>query len=383
MISELSETNNGNFMITLEDDTGTIKALVSINSQNKQLIEDAKNLVLDEVIGITGSMGNNIIFINSIIFPDIPLTKEFKKAPEEEYALFIGDIHFGSKYFLHKEFDRFKRWLKGEIGNDSQKELTKKIKYLFITGDLVEGVGIYPTQEKDLDVKDIYDQYQLFIDFVNDLPKYLNIIVCPGNHDAARIAEPQPPIHKKFVKELYERDNIFFVSSPSVVNIASTEDFSGLDVLIYHGYSFVYYADVVSSIREKGGQERVDLIMKFLLQKRHLAPSHTSTLYVPESTKDPLVIDIIPDFFVSGHIHRATYASYKNISLLNTSTWVGITDFQEKLGLKPQPAKVILTNLQTREMRMLNFEIKEKEESSEINDIKNNKENESKEKGDE
>ncbi len=370
MISEISETVNENIILTLEDDTGNFKVLISKNTSNKELARISRNLVLDEVIGVTGQMGNNIIFANSIIFPDIPLSKEFKKGPVEEYAVFMGDIHMGSKYFLEREFSKFTKWLNAEIGNPEQRKLAKKIRYLFVTGDLVEGVGIYPDQDKDLTEKDIYGQYKLFAEFAKNIPSYISIIICPGNHDASRIAEPQPKIDPHFAQELYEMDNVFMVSSPSVINIAATDTFSGFDVLMYHGYSFIYYADAVPYIREKGGQERIDLVMKFLLQRRHLAPTHGSTLYIPETTEDPLVISTIPDFFISGHIHRATYSTYRNISLINTSTWVGMTDFQEKLGLKPQPAKIIIANLKTRDMSLLNFEEKKehKEEPKETDE---------------
>ena len=47
-----------------------------------------------------------------------------------------------------------------------------------------------------------------------------------------------------------------------------------------------------------GGYHRADLIMKFLLKRRHLAPSFKSTPYHPSHKEDPLLIKKIPDFFV-------------------------------------------------------------------------------------
>ncbi len=364
MISEVRETTNGHIMFTLEDDTGFMKVLISANSQNKELIKASKSLTVDEVIGITGTMGRNIIFANSIIFPDVPLSKELKKSPVDDYAIFIGDIHFGSKYFLEKEFNKFLKWVNGELGNQAQRDLTKKIKYMFISGDLVEGIGIYPNQENDLTEPDIYKQYEMFSDFIKKIPKRISIVVCPGNHDADRIAEPQPALDKKFYPDIADRENLFMVSSPSIINFGATDSFSGFDLLLYHGYSFPYYTDNIKEIRDEGGMERIDLVMRYLLQRRHLAPSHGSTLYVPETQKDYLTINKVPDFFVTGHIHRATCSMYRNVSLLNTSTWVGMTDYQEKMGLKPQPAKVIICNLQTRAMKMLNFELKKEQDKT-------------------
>jgi len=298
-------------------------------------------------------MGDNILFANDIIFPDIP-HRELKKAPEEIYAVFIGDTHFGSKFFLKNEFTRFIHWIRGELGDEKQKEISRKVNYLFIAGDIVEGVGIYPGQEEDLDIKDIYEQYDEFVKYLKLVPSRINIIICPGNHDAMRIAEPQPILYKDLAEPVYKLNNVTMVSNPSLVNILSSDNFPGFDILIYHGFSFIYYADTVESIRLAGGQKRPDLLMKFLLQKRHLAPTHTSTLYIPDK-KDPLVIDKVPDFFITGHIHRSSVSTYKNISLLNCSSWLAQTDYQEKTGLIPQPARAILVNLQNRESKILKF----------------------------
>src|SRR5574342_1336167 len=78
-----------------------------------------------------------------------------------------------------------------------------------------------------------------------------------------------------------------------------------------------------------------DLIMKFLLKRRHLAPTHTSTLYVPDTKKDPLVIEKVPDFFLSGHIHKSVTANYRNTTLICGSCWQGKTLFQEKVCHNP------------------------------------------------
>ena len=109
--------------------------------------------MLDEVIGISGSLGNKIIFSNVVLYPDIPTTIEMKKAPDEAYAVFLSDIHFGSKDFLHEEFDKFTKWISGEVGSEKQKETAKKVKYVFIVGDMVDGIGIYPGQDEELTIK--------------------------------------------------------------------------------------------------------------------------------------------------------------------------------------------------------------------------------------
>jgi len=183
----------------------------------------------------------------------------------------------------------------------------------------------------------------------------ITITISPGNHDALRIAEPQPVLDKKLAEPLWNLKNVVMTTNPSLVNVHSSKNFPGFDILLYHGYSFQYYIDNVDSIRLNGGSDKPDLIMKFLLQKRHLAPTHTSTLYIADPKEDPLVIENIPDFFVTAHMHRAVAADYNNITMLNCSCWIGQTPFMEKMGIHPDPCKAMLINLKTRNVKILDF----------------------------
>lgn len=353
MITEKNVTKNGNIMLIVEDPTGLIK--VSLSKSKEELFEIAQDLVLDEIIGITGVTGNNIIFANNLYFPDVPLNHELKKAPDEAYAIFVSDIHFGLGRFLEEDFLKFVQWLKGEYGTEQQREIAKKVKYVFAVGDIVEGVGIYPGQDEDLTAKDIYAQYELATKYFKMIPSHIKIIICGGNHDAMRIAEPQPPFDPKISKGFYEIPNMTIVSNPAMVNIHSSEHFPGFDILLYHGWSLIYYADNVPSIRQKGGQDRCDLILKFYLQRRHLAPTHGSNLYIPDPTQDPLVIDKVPDILVTGHIHRIVAGTYRNVTIINSSCWVTQSEDQARRGIVPNPAKIPIINLKTREIKIMNF----------------------------
>ncbi len=353
MICEKNITKNGNILLVVEDPTGSIK--VSISKAKQELFDLAQDLVLDEVIGIVGVTGENIIFCNNLFFPDIPLNHELKKSPDEAYAIFISDIHFGLNKFLEEDFLKFVQWLKGDYGTEQQREIAKKVKYLFAVGDIVEGIGIYPGQEEDLTAKDIYEQYEIATKYFKMVPEHIKIIICGGNHDAMRMAEPQPLFDPKICKGFYEIPNMIIVSNPSVVNIHSSEHFPGFDVLLYHGFSLPFYADNVPSIRQKGGMDRCDLILKFYLQRRHLAPTHGSNLYVPDPKDDPLVIDKIPDIFVTGHIHRIVAGTYRNVTVINSSCWAMQSDDQARRGIVPNPAKIPIINLKTREVKIMNF----------------------------
>lgn len=353
MVSEKSETKNKHIILTLEDLSGSIKVL--IHKDNQELINHAKNLVLDEIIGISGQAGGDIIFCNLIIHPDIPLTKELKKSPFDHYVVFLGDIHLGSKEFLKKEFHKLLLWLNGKMGTLEQRKMAKKVKYIFLVGDLIEGVGIYPGQENDLDIPDVRSQYEKVAYYLAKIPSHIKIIVSPGNHDVGRIAEPQLPIDKEYTKAIWELPNVIMVSNPAFLSIDVSDTFSGIDVLIYHGYSMIYYSDAINKVRLEGGQKCADDIMIHLLRKRHLAPTHGSTLYIPDIHEDSLIIDPIPDIFATGHIHRAQSKNYRNVTCLTSSCWTAITEDQEKRGLEPQPARAMIISLKTREVKIMNF----------------------------
>lgn len=353
IVESINETKNGNLMLTIEDPTGKINALVSKN--HPDLLTEAKEIVEDEIIGVSGMCGEKIIFLDKIIWPDIPSANEIKKGPEDINVAFLSDVHVGSKMFLREEFDRFLHWIRGESGNEAQKEAAAKVKYIFIAGDLIDGVGIYPSQEDELEIKDIYLQYAEFCRLISLIPKDKKIIISPGNHDVVHLAEPQPAFYKEYSPALFDLPNVTLVTNPSLINVAKTEGFEGFDVLMYHGYSFDYYINNVESIRNNGGYHRADLVMKFLLKRRHLAPSFASTPYFPAHDEDPLLIKKIPDFFVSGHIHYSKVANYKGVTMISGSCWQGKTSFQEKMGHEPEPARVPLVNLKTREVKVLKF----------------------------
>lgn len=345
-------TKNGNLMFTLEDPTGHINILV--NKNKERLWNIARDISHDEVIGINGVCGGKILFVNDITFPDIMINTEPKRSPDEVYAAYISDVHVGSRLFLSREFEKFVNWINGKVGNAQQKDIAKKVKYLFIVGDIVDGVGIYPEQDKELDIKDIYAQYDKCAKILSELRDDVKLIMCPGNHDACRLSEPQPAL-KEVAKPLIELPNSLNLSNPAYVNIHSSEDFPGFNVLMYHGYSYDFYASEIESIRQAGGCDRSDLIMKYLLQRRHLAPTHSSTLYIPETEEDPLIIDRVPDIFSSGHLHKSALGNYNGIITIATSCWQAKTPFQEKMGHEPDPGKVPLLNLKTREIKMMKF----------------------------
>src|SRR3989344_3685677 len=312
LVMDKITTKNENVILTIDDPTGYVKIIVSKN--------------------------------------------KLKKSEDEAYVAFISDIHVGSQKFLKQEFQTFIDWLNGKYGNQRQKEIASKVKYILIIGDTVAGVGVYPNQDEELEIKDILDQYKELANYLKGIRDDIKMVMCPGNHDATRVAEPQPPPSKDYAKDLYQIDNLLLVTNPCLINIHSSENFEGFNILMYHGASFHYYIDNVDRLRTEKARDNPSIVLKLLLQKRHLAPSHGSTLILPDVNNDFLVIDKIPDIVVSGDMHRSDVAKYNNIIIINCSCWESKTDFQEKTGNNPDPCKVPIINLKTREIKIMRFD---------------------------
>ncbi len=349
MVSDKRVTKNKNILLEIEDLTGKTRAL--INKNRPDLYKKSEEICLDSVVGFKGAGDREIIFVNDVVFPDAMLF-ERKKSSEDERALFIGDLHFGSKLFLKDSFEKFIKYLNGEIPNTPE---VNRIKYLFIVGDIVSGIGNYPSQEKDLEIPDLEEQFSQLTEMLEKIRKDIKIIISPGNHDGVRLMEPQPIHDEKYAWSLYNLKNVILTSNPSYINIGKKDNFSGFDVLTYHGFSYPYYADNIPSLIENTAMHAPDLIMKYLLKNRHLAPTHGSNQYFP-GKEDSLMIKKVPDIFVSAHTHKSAVSYYNNVLIISTSSWEDITPYEEKMGADPDFCKVPMVNLKTREVKILDFE---------------------------
>ena len=349
IVSGKSITKNRNILLEVEDLTGKIRVLV--NSNNPKLYEKGEEISLDSILGFSGVGSREILFANEVVFPDSVLA-ERKKSPVEESVLFLGDLHFGSKLFLENGFSKFIDYLNGKIPNTPEVE---KIKYLFLVGDIIAGVGVYPSQEKDLILKDIEEQFLGLSQILNKIRKDIKIIISPGNHDGVRLMEPQPLLNERYAWSIYDLKNVILTGNPAYVNIGEKDNFSGFDVLTYHGFSYPYYANTIPKFMTEKTLNFPDKIMTYLLKNRHLAPSHASVQYYP-SEEDNLMIKKIPDIFVSGHTHKSAVSYYNNILVVSISSWEAKTSNQERMGNEPDFCKVPMFNLKTRAIKILDFE---------------------------
>jgi DNA polymerase II small subunit len=368
IVSNKRITKNKNMILEIEDPTGRINALIGADKED--IFKKAKEIILDDVIGIKCSGTGEIIFVNDIFLPEGHLL-ERKKMEDEVYALFLSDIHVGSKFFLRKNFERFLDWINGVGADENTREKLAKIKYIFITGDNVDGVGIYPSQESFLEIKDMKDQYRRLYEYLDRIPKHITMIMCPGQHDAVRVPEPQPPVDEEFAPDLIKMNNLLLVSNPSFIEIDSSEKKVGFKVLIYHGASMHTWIDELEELRMGQANLNPSKVVRHMLKHRHLSPMHSGNVYVPSEKEDMLIIKETPDILATGDMHRTDVDMFNNVLVICGSCWQSITPFEEKVGNIPDPCKVPMINLKTREIKILDFssvEEKQEKECVETND---------------
>ena len=344
IIKNVRTTKNGHRLIEIEDDTGIATAIALKNSP--EVINMANEVVLDEIIGIKGQLSKNgdLIVIKKIVFPDISIRNEKHKSDVPVYAAFLSDIHIGSKQFMEKEWQSFLRWLNGGAGNSRQKDVAGKIKYLVVPGDVVDGIGIYPDQEEELSITDVYRQYEAVAEQFQLIPDHISIIMQPGNHDAVRPAEPQPTFEKE-IQNLFSGNDITFVGNPCYFSL------HGVEILSYHGQSLL---DFATNIQHLKYNEPVE-IMKVMLRKHHLAPTYGGYTPLAPEHSDYMVIDKVPDIFVTGHVHLATIGDYRGVTLINASSWQAQTSYQKMLNFIPDSAKLPIVDLKSGNVTMMDF----------------------------
>jgi DNA polymerase II small subunit len=339
-------TKNNHIAFEIEDMEA--KCVVLIMEKEKELMKKGERILEDNVVGIKGvKIGDDFLIIKEIYWPDTPISKP-KLLNEEVYSAGTSDFHIGSDHFEEKAVQKWLDFLNGKNLTKKQEDKVSKLQYLFIVGDNVAGVGVYPGQFDDLLIKDLYKQYEAFEEVMLQIPEYIQVFIGPGQHDATRRAEPQPAISKEFLPQLYARRNFHFIASPSWVE---TE---GLKNLVYHGPSI---HDLISSVSFLSMDKPQEGMIE-LLKKRDLMPKYGGkNPYVPER-KDYMVIKEVPDLVWIGDMHHNGYATYRGTTIINGGCWESQTDFEKKIGHHPTPGVFPMINLKTRQISEIYFKRK-------------------------
>jgi len=350
MVYEKRITKNKNLLVVFEDLTGKTNVIFKSGGTS---FSDANELQLDEVVAVRCTGNNELIMGHEVFFPDSFVLQKTKFDDDCGLA-FISDIHVGSKKFLRPEFDRLIEWL------GSDEELAKKVKYLFVVGDSVDGLGVFPGQERLLEIKTLKGQYDDFAKYLKRIPERITIFICPGQHDISRVPEPQPPLDKVYAGALHEIPNIVLVPNPCLVKLH--ENGKEFKIQMYHGASIHAFINGIEELRLIKAHKSPAKAVKHMLKRRHLAPSHgtsASVVYVPDPDNDPLVISETPDILCTGEVHRLDIERYNGTLIMTGSCWQARTEFEEKVGNIPDPCKVPIFNVKTHELKILDFSISE------------------------
>ena len=328
LVNEPRNTKRGHLIFELEDNTGSTTCLLRKDEDDPNPII-SHGLMPDDVIGVAGTFSNtgDLFYVNDLFFPPLKRRKR-KNSPDAQVSVaFLSDIHVGSKTFLEAQWQKMVQWFHTD-------PLAKTIKYFVLSGDCVDGVGIYPGQDKELSIPDLFNQYDEFARLLHLLPDWVECIMLPGNHDAVRPAEPQPALEPDIQQSF---NATHFVGNPC--------DFSlhGVRILSYHGKSI---DDYVSGMRNVTYSNPVQA-MREMLQRRHLAPQWGGKTPLSPEPEDNLVINTVPDIFVTGHVHGHACVDHKGTTLVCSSTWQDQTSYQRMLGFQPKPCILTVVNLGT------------------------------------
>ena len=346
MVYDKAVSAKGNVIVTLEDESGTVKVLFMKparrqKDEQNEAYDAASKMVKDDVVAVKGkTWKKTFIIANKVLWPDVPIHQTPLSEDDVAIAL-VSDVHVGHKLFMEKEFGRFLEWING--GVDERKDLAAKVKYMVVAGDLVDGIGIYPEQDRELAIDDIYKQYSVFFELLEHVPDYIEVFVIPGNHDAVQRAEPQPKVGNGFLKD-FKRENVHMMTNPCYLNL------HGVKILAYHGTSL---DSVIRGIPGCSYSTPTDA-MKEILKRRHLSPIYGGNIVVP-SKDDALVIGEVPDILHMGHIHKNGYDAYHGTLLVNSGTWQGRTGYQIKQGHVPSPGLLPVYEAKTSRLSVMDF----------------------------
>lgn len=333
MIYERKETKNGHLIMKIEDETGVCSVLIR---KDTPLMDEI--FVNDEVVGLSGTASDNgdLYFAKEIFRPDVPAGNKWMPSDSVSSVAFLSDVHVGSYMFMEAQWKRMISWLK-------QNAYDSELNYIILPGDVVDGIGIFPGQEEELSISNIYKQYEMLAEYLKEIPDHIKVVVQPGNHDAVRLAEPQPALGSAFTKAF--DSNIIMASNPVSLKI---EDRT---ILSYHGKGI---DDWVAGVRQLSYDDPVR-VMEEMVKRRHVAPMYGQKTALAPEKKDYLVMENLPDIFVSGHVHGAGMKDYRGVKMINASAWQNQTEYQRMHNFNPEPAVMPIVHLGTGRTTLKNF----------------------------
>lgn len=314
--------------IVIDDPTGSVE----IAAYDEEVRKDADALFNDQfvMVRVAAGGGGGGLVAREIVLPGVADVAS-RRSKTDAYAVFLSDLHVGSRFFLEKEFERFAGWVSGPD------PVARRVRFVMICGDVVDGVGIYPNQDAELVCQTAGEQMAKLASLLSQVPGHIRIFVIPGNHDPGRRALPQPAIPEKYCPELYAMPNVVMLGNPAAVSL------NGVRVLMFHGQSTDDLVKAAPGI----SYDQPAPVMDALLRARHLCPIYGSQTPIAPETEDLLVMEDVPDILHLGHVHRIGLGTHRGVRTINSGTWQSQTPFQQSLGIMPDAGLAVLVNLKT------------------------------------
>lgn len=331
-------------LLQVEDDTGAARLVAP--RKDAELARKVEKLVADQVFGVKVSKVDNSFIVRDVFMPDIPM--KWRSISEdnipEVYIALISDLHVGSKKFRRDLWESFLDWL-----SSSRDPEVKRLRYIVVAGDIVDGVGVFPKQEKELEYTSIIQQIDEVAKLFSEIPKDIRVIISVGNHDPVVRALPQPPLPDKYRKRLEKDREYIFVGNPAYIKVENRS------LLVYHGQSLDDIIQYLPNTSYSMLDREIKNVLETLIQCRHLAPIYGENTPILPTPKDMLVVEDIPDILHTGHVHVAYVGNYREVVLVNSGTWQEQTSYQREVGLEPTVGTAVLVNLKTLSTRLKKF----------------------------
>jgi DNA polymerase II small subunit len=315
-------------LLTLDDESGSIEVLVPKGSAAGRL-----TFLCDEVVGLKlrwGGGRDRLPIALGVERPDVPAGRGRERSASSRRAVLLSDLHVGSRAFLDRDWAALVEFLAGKGPNP---ELARTVETVVVAGDLVDGIGIYPHQEKDVAIPDVVEQYVELGRRLAELPARTTIVLVPGNHDAVSPAEPQPALPASLASRLGA--NVRSLGNPSTFSLGGTI------VAAYHGRGMDDLIPALPGARP----ERPTEVLRRVLQMRHLAPIYGQRTPLAPAERDGLVLDPVPDLLVTGHLHTYGVERYRDVLMVSASTWQGETEYQRMRNIVPHPSQATIVDL--------------------------------------
>ena len=322
--------------LEIDDRTGRMP-FVAVTEDTRKA---ASMLALDQVVMLEVETARGVpgLSVKSIFSPDIP-DHLANRSRSETYAVLISDLHVGSRYFMEQEFLAFLNWL------SSDDEVARKINFICIGGDLIDGIGIFPNQDRELVMTDVETQMSYVTRLLSKIPNRIKTFIIPGNHDPGRRALPQPAFPQSMSGGLYSLENCTVLGNPAHISL------NGVKVLMFHGQSL---DDVIATTPGLSYQRPAEA-MKVLLRARHLSPTYGGRTPIAPEIEDMMVMTDVPDILHCGHVHVTDVDGYRGTLIVNSGAWQGQTKFQQTMGIRPSPGIAVVVNLATMQPFLKDF----------------------------